>query len=337
MDINQKITAETLSANLGSSNSTETESFSKLVSKKIPRKKWQKKFQDDTAMFYSKVHHKRKSFNENPITCEQIVEVEDDMIDEENKPERRRRWFHPKMLFDAEDQQLGLNMKNASFNVGFKTDGRSKSSEQIRMPKIIEIAVEDDTNILTLSHYRTNKFSSSNKFINRVDNVENKIVKPVYTNIYSDHIFKLNSNTNSAYRGQYNENTIEEKSDEGKKSSDSSDDANSLSIKCYSGNSASRLGGKSSRKSNKRKESGSGSGISSPHVNKSLKKVIVDEPEQQSEGKVYPKSRKEDFVIIEEQPKEEQELDQNEEMAEQFKQKHAKMRKDSDKQVNFFI
>ena len=45
--------------------------------------------------------------------------------------------------------------------------------------------------------------------------------------------------------------------------------------------------------------------------------------------------KKQDFVIIEEEAKEELELDQNEELAEQFKEKHAKLKKDTEKQVSF--
>ena len=115
------------SDNLGSSNSTDENSLRK---EKYIRKHL--KSTDDNAMFYSKKYYSRKKPRENTITCDQIVEVEDDMVDDDNKPERRRRWFHPKMLFDSEDQQLGLNMKNVQFNVGFKTDGRSKSSDLIR-------------------------------------------------------------------------------------------------------------------------------------------------------------------------------------------------------------
>ena len=328
MNIHYNRSVDLPSDNQGSSNSTDENSLYKV--KNYNRKHM--KSTDDNAMFYSRSHVSRKKPKESPITCEQIVEVEDDMIDDENKHERRRRWFHPKMLFDAEDQQLGLNMKNVQFNVGFKTDGRSKSSDLIRMPKILETAVEDDVNVFPLSHWHTHKSSSSNKFINRVDNVENQLMKPNNSNNFNIKFPKLDSNPHSAYRGQQNELTIEEKSDEGNANSSDSDEGMSLSIKAMSGSNNYEV---SSRKSKKRKDSSGVQSIHSPS-NRSQKKMIVDEADSLTDSKVYPKSRQEAFIVIEEDPKEEAELDQNEELAEQFKEKHAKLKKDAGKQVSFF-
>ena len=69
------------SDNLGSSNSTDENSLRKAT--KYNRKHL--KSTDDNAMFYSKVHYSRKKPKESNIHCEQIVEVEDDMVDDENK------------------------------------------------------------------------------------------------------------------------------------------------------------------------------------------------------------------------------------------------------------
>lgn len=330
MNIHYNKSVDLPSDNQGSSNSTDENSLYKV--KNYNRKHM--KSTDDNAMFYSRSHAARKRPKESPITCEQIVEVEDDMFDDENKHERRRRWFHPKMLFDAEDQQLGLNMKNVQFNVGFKTDGRSKSSDLIRMPKIVETAVEDDVNVFPLSHWQNHKSSYSNKFINRVDNVENQLMKPHNSSEFNIKWPKLNSNPHSAYRGQQNELTIEEKSDEGKANSSDSDEGMSLSIKAMSGSNNYEV---SSRKSRKRKDSASGKSIHSPSNRSQKKIVLVDEAESLTDSKIFPKSRQEAFVVIEEDPKEEAELDQNEELAEQFKEKHAKLKKDAGKQVIFLI
>ena len=200
------------------------------------------------------------------------------------------------------------------------------------MPKIIETAVEDDANVYPLSHWQTRKTTHSNKFINRVDNVENLLMKPHSSGDFNIKWPKIDSNTNSAYRGQYNELTIEEKSDEGKnESSSGSDDGLNISIKALSG---SGRNDKSARKSRKRKDSASGKSINSP-ASRSQKKMIVDETDSLTDSKILNR-KKEDFVVIEEEAKEELELDQNEELAEQFKEKHAKLKKDTEKQVTFY-
>jgi len=89
----------------------------------------------------------------------------------------------------------------------------------------------------------------------------------------------------------------------------------------------------SSRKSRKRKDSASGKSIHSPSNRSQKKIVLVDEAESLTDSKIFPKSRQEAFVVIEEDPKEEAELDQNEELAEQFKEKHARLKKDAGKQI----
>ena len=81
---------------------------------------------------------------ENSIFCEKIQEVDEQNIEEGSS---RRRWIHPRMLFDGEELLQG---KKFGINLKLQTDGRSRSNELIKMPKIIERQVEDDTNIDTL-------------------------------------------------------------------------------------------------------------------------------------------------------------------------------------------
>lgn len=124
-----------------------------------------------------------KSYN----PCEQIIEVQDDGDEMDGAP-RRTRWFHPKMLFDGEDELLGICFtfpitftnqilgigKNIQIAVAMKTHGRSKSSELIKMPKIVEGALEDDTHIIHLSSIRAKRMSASGNLF-AVDLIEDEL------------------------------------------------------------------------------------------------------------------------------------------------------------------
>ena len=148
---------ETVSENLGSSGSTasDTKNYSnKKVSKKSSSHSDLIEVEHFPSIKGSRAQTKRGSFKDryqNDQVCEQIVEVEDDDVrncNNESGATRRVRWIHPQILLDAEDKQLGLNKSNIQFNIGFNVGGRSKSSDLIRMPKIVEGPIEDDVNII---------------------------------------------------------------------------------------------------------------------------------------------------------------------------------------------
>lgn len=239
------------------------------------------------------------------------------------------------MLFDAEDQQLGLNMSNISFHVGFNTDGRSKSSELIRLPKIIENNCEDDTTLslsmwnsrvifyLTLktSLFSLNLIQKSNnkKFITRMDNIENQITPN--TNLPTIIPQNYGSRPTSVIKGSKPlELTIEERSDDSEKSSD---ECNlSIQLNHSRGKGSSRL---SNRKKNSDfYNSSNNSGLTSPRT-LSLKKLVCDEIESFHNNQVTSKVD-DNFDIIEENVIVETECEENEDLVKHFREKHKGMK-----------
>jgi hypothetical protein len=102
---------------LSSSKSTCSDSKMSIKLASCPGEKDIAKFPEFANPFQSMKPRKKpkkradyKSYN----PCEQIIEVQDDGDEMDGAP-RRTRWFHPKMLFDGEDELLGIFSPQKSY------------------------------------------------------------------------------------------------------------------------------------------------------------------------------------------------------------------------------
>ena len=207
-----------------------------------------KKFRsvDDKYPGLNKSRKKRinsREFHDRNNFCERIIEVQEE--GEEKEGPKKKRWIHPIMLFDGEDNLQG---KNYAINLAVRTDGRSRSSELLRLPKIIENNIEDDTSVIC--QYNKVKSLNHNKFLLRIDKLEDNF-----------NSLKMKSCNNTFRPTYHNTSTLAIEEEELE-----NENGNEDRISIFSN------GQKSSRKD----ESLRNSALSSPR-SYAVKKVLVDE------------------------------------------------------------